>query len=507
MSAFRPHQKQFVLGPRSVSVWPDWIARSVSDRLVLSVCPKLRTTRLQSRDGVAYHLLGFAVLSDQPMKTIAEVFPTRHSSEIEEWTGYWAGKWALISAECIWPDATGFLGIYYRNVGGAIWISNSPALLGERLPDAPTQPYISWNVRHRTGIDWIPLPLTTRENVYKVMPLRTIHPVTGVVRPVRFGAAERDEGADEQSLATAIKTIMINWASSGFRDRYLSLTAGKDTRLVLAAASAAGLKLETRTVNYPEASKADLAMPPRLSAVVGMPHKMIRRPNPPLPLSEIMARSAAIVKHMDGATFHPASAAFAHGLDDFMHDSGRTITGGWVLGVGRCFHWRRFANAGLGEAVPSADQVLDAFFTHSYDTYPFWSTHPRQRWREAMQVWLDSLSEPRALKLDWREAFHLDQSIGGWCAGLLRLMDIHDGDYFPPSNCIWLLHLLLRDPIERKKEAFAHMNAVRLLCPALAKIPTNPPTGVTRVKRGIKKLLGDEATRMLRSLARRQGLR
>lgn len=507
MTTFRAHQKQFILGPKPVSVWPDWTIVNVGEGLVLSVCPKLGATRLQSRDGVAYCLLGFAVLADQPMKTIAEVFPSKDSSEIEDWTGFWSGKWALISAERVWPDASGCLGIYHRKVGGAVWISSSPALLGDHVPDAPSEPYIAWQVRHRNGMDWIPAPFTTRENVYKVMALRTINPVSGAIRPVRFSAAEADANIDAQTLASAMKTIMINWARAGFRDHYLSLTAGMDSRLILAAASAAGLKVEARTINYPEASKADLALPPRLAAIAGMPHKLIRRPNPPLPLSEIMSRSAAIVEHMDGATFHPVSATFAHGLDDFMHDAGRTMTGGQMFGLGRCVYFRRFGNAGLGAARPSPDQVLDAYFTHSYDSYPFWNTHPRARWREAMQAWLDSLSEPRALKLDWREAFHLDQAIGGWCSGMLRLLDIHDGNYFPPANCIWILHLLVRDPLEKKKDAVVHRDAIRLLSPALAELPTNPPTRIALVKRAVKRMLGDHGTQTLKSQLRRFKLR
>lgn len=483
-------------------VWPDWNIISVADGLVLSVCPKLNVMPLRSRDGVTYYLLGFAVLADQPMKTIAEEFPSRHSSEIEDWTGFWSGKWVLISAERVWPDATGCLGVYYREAGGALWISSSPALLGDRVPDAPSAPYIGWHIRHRTGIDWIPLPLTTRETVFKVMALRTIHPMTGALRPVHFGAAANDGKIDPQSLASAVKTIMINWGRTAFRDHYVSLTAGIDTRLILAAASAAGLAFAARTIKYAEASRADLTMPPRLAARVGVRHRLVARPHPPLPLSEVKARSAAIEQHMDGAAFHPAAAAFAHGLDDFMHDAGCIMTGGHILDMGRRMYWRRFANAGLGDALPSADQVLDAFFTRSIDPYPFWTSHPPARWREAMQLWLDSLSEPRALKLDWRDAFHLDQGAAGWESNLHRLMDLFDGVYFPPANCLWVLYLLLRGSTEDKGEVFAYNNAIRTLSPALAEIPINPPTRAQRVKRVVRQVLGEKRIRKLRSLAK-----
>lgn len=508
MTAFRAHTKQFLLGPSSVRIHPDWVAIELGSGLVLSVCPKLPVTRLQSRDGAVFHLLGLAVPADRPATTIAEIFPTKDASEVEDWTGFWAGKWVLIGDRCVWPDATTCIGIFHRRVGGAVWISSSPALLGEHLPEVPIAPYIAWHVRHRTGIDWIPLPLTTREEVYKMMPLRTIDPLTGVMRPVRFAAAEtNDAAADDRALATAMTTIMGNWAKLDFQDHYVSLTAGLDTRLILAATIAAGHKLPTRTVTYPEASKADLAMPPRLAAAVGVPHKLIRRPDPPLALSDVLARSSAIVAHTDGVTFHPSSAAFANGLDDFMNDPRRTMTIGHCFALGRCYYWRRFGNAGLREAPPSADQLLDAFYTHSYDPHPFWSSHPRARWREAMQLWLDSLAEPRALKLDWRDAFQLDQFQGGWGSAIHRHLDINDGHYFLPGNCLWVFHLLMRDPVEKRAVAFAHRNAIRILSPALAQVPTNPPSPARRVKRVVKSLLGERGTQALKSQLRRLKLR
>lgn len=507
MTAFRAHTKQFLLGPKPARIWPDWTIIEMADGLFLSACPRLRATRLHTREGIAYWLLGLAILADDPGRTIAELFPSKHASEIEEWTGFWAGRWALVSADGVWPDASGCLGIHHRIVGGEVWISSSPALLGDHVPGAPSEPYIAWHVLHRTGIDWIPVPLTTRENVYKLMALRTIHPVTGDIRPVRFRAAERDEGANGHALATALKTIMTNWGRIGYRQRYLGLTAGVDTRTVLAAASAAGVVAEACTIAYPEASRADLVLPPKLAAMAGIPHKLVRKPTPPLPLPEILARADAIAEHIDGATYHPVSSYFANGLDDFMHDAGCTMATGHILDLGRCFYWRRFANAGLGEALPTADQVLDAFFTRPTAPLPFWSRHPRARWREAVQIWLDSLATPRALKLDWRDAFHLDQGSGGWESTVLRAMDVVDGTYFPAGNCIWVLHLLTRYPVEQRMASFAYTETVRELFPALAKVPINPPGRIARVKRRARRLLGERATNVLKSYLRKLKLR
>src|SRR5262249_46510133 len=134
LQALIAHQKQFVLGHLPVRVRPEWESRQLTDRLFLSFCPKLRITRLQSSDGKVYYLLGLAVRADIPGCSIEEAFASRHSSEIEEWTGFWAGKWALISAERCWQDAAGLLGICYREAVGNVWISSSSAILGGYLP-------------------------------------------------------------------------------------------------------------------------------------------------------------------------------------------------------------------------------------------------------------------------------------------------------------------------------------------------------------------------------------
>ena len=507
MTALTPHQKQFVLGPMPVSVRPGWVSIRLAERLVLSHCPKLRVAPLQSLDGKDYWLLGLAVLADMPMTTIADRFRLKNSNEIEDWTGFWAGKWALISASNCWQDASGCLGIYYRDAAGAFWISSSPALLSDHLPDTPRLARIPWQVTHRMGIDWIPAPFTTREHVYKVLPQRTITPGTGAMRPISFAAASgnapmNDEApVNDDALASAFKTALINWAQEDFRERLVGLTAGLDTRTILAAASAANLDVEACTINYSDADRRDIALPPRLAASVGIPHRRITHPDPALDPSEIQARAAAIAEHMDDSTFHPVSASVADGLEGFMHDSGRTIAGGHVLGLARCYNWKRFARAGFAETLPSADQLLDAFFTRAPEPPHVWKPEPRPFWKEAMQLWINSLSDPVPLKLDWRDRFQLEQRVGAWNSGLERMSDLMDGTYFYPGNCLWIFHLLLQDPPEKRLVGSAQKRVIQLLEPRLSKFPVDAAS--TGVKSKMRALLGPVVTGKLKSLAKK----
>jgi hypothetical protein len=496
MTTFRSHQKQFVLGPEPVRVRPDWISFQLADRVVLSCCPKLRATRLRSLDGKEYFLLGVAVLADVPA-TIPELFQTKSSSEIEDWTAFWAGKWALISAASCLQDVSGCLGIYYREHQGTVWLSSSPALLSDHLPGAAPLPRIPWKITHETGIDWIPVPLTTREHVYKLLPGRKIAPGTGAITPTRFAAASGVTDIDDRALASTLKMIVANWARMEFRERFVTLTAGVDTRTILAAVKASNLDIETCTTKHPHTPHKDVALPPRLAASVGLRHTFLGFPK--LDAGEIAARQAAIAEHLDGATFHPVTRSFAEGSDDVWHDSGRTIAAGHVFGVAKCYFWETFAKAGLGATPPSTDQLLRAFFPQPPEPLPFW--------REAMESWLESLSDPVPLQVDWRDRFYLDQRLGGWNSEVQRLMDLLDCEFFYPGNCLWVFHLLFRDPPEKRQEAQSQKRAIKILEPRLMKFPINPPRLSKRMKNAaknaVKALVGVGAARKLKSFSRR----
>lgn len=494
MQGLLAHRNQYVLGPAPVRVRPDWICVPVGQRLVLSHCPKLRVQHLRSRDGIAHHLLGLAVPCDPDQASIAEHFCRKDAAEIEPWTGYWAGNWLLISERQCLQDASGSLGLMYRRVNGEVWISSSSALLGKHLPDAPPAARIPWRVPHNKGTDWIPAPFTMRQDVYKLLPQRTMDPRDGAIRAIRFQAREWVPDGLCKALATTLKTILVNWARSGHRQHWVSLTAGLDTRTILAAALATRVGIQTYTTHYPITLRRDLRLPPRLAALAGIPYTM--RKLTPLEEHERAARWAAISEHLDRATFHPIWD-YVSGHDDRVMDDGERIyTTGNCFELGQCFYWDKFSNIGLGAALPTVDQMLDTFAFKSA-----WRPEPIGAWRAAMQSWIDSLSEPVALDLDWRDRFYLDQRLGGWHAILAQGQSIFDAVRFCPANCLWVFHLLLQFPPEKRRQAFAQKEAIHLLAPALMRLPINPQPWPKRARQLARAVLGAGMAHRLKRLA------
>ena len=473
MQALVAHQKQFVLGPEAVRVRPEWEALQIADRLILSICPKLRVSKLQSRDGKNYYLLGLAVLADAPGSSVEYALASKLSSEIEDWTGFWAGKWALISATQCWQDAAGLLGLYHRRTADGFWISSSPAILGGYLPNVEPAKRLPWRIAHEKGMDWIPAPLTTRANVFKLLALRTIDPTSGAIRPVRFSAAQSSGTKDVRVLATTLKTVMGNWGETAFRERSVGLTAGFDTRTVLAAATAANVDFHAFTDVHQLLARADHALPPRLAAQVGVVHRF--RDNPVIDGVDVRARQAAIIAHMDRAIFHPTAEMCVSGRADHMHDGGLTIAAGHGFEIGRCAQWARFFRSGLTERAPTPGSLLRSFF-HA-------RPKPLSLWMDAMTIWQRSLTDPIPLDLDWRDRFYLEQRFGAWASTVQRTLDVLDGTFFYPANCLWIAHLMLQYSPRERRMGYAQRSAISLLAPPLAQMPFNPEPIGTRIKR------------------------
>jgi hypothetical protein len=342
-------------------------------------------------------------------------------------------------------------------------------------------------------MDWIPAPFTTREGIYKLLPQRAIDPVSGTQHPVRPGPTSAEPRELVASFASVLQTVMANWARSGCTRLEIALTAGLDTRTVLAATCAAHIDARAYTNLLPFMKRRDRVLPPRVAALVGIPHTFPTLP--PVDPHEAAAKRAAIAEHMDGATAHLSFDHFTNHDYDAAFGSGLSVVHGTCFELGRCFFWPKFARAGLGETAPTADQLLSVFTFQSS-----WRPEPIEHWREAINRWLGTLSEPVPLAPDWRDRFHLDQRLASWNTNVQRKADFVESTAFNPANCLRMLDLLLRPEPRRRAVGALQEDAIRLMAPDLLRLPINPAPVSERIKRNAKRLIGPEIAQRLRPL-------
>src|SRR5689334_13024915 len=126
------HHRQFVVGPEPVAPDAGWRATPVAGRLVLSYSPALRVVRVREARGAVWHLLGRAVAAAPGAPAPEEALAARTAEPIERVYSRWAGRWTLIGEGELHTDASGAMGCYHRSTGdGAVWASNSPALIND----------------------------------------------------------------------------------------------------------------------------------------------------------------------------------------------------------------------------------------------------------------------------------------------------------------------------------------------------------------------------------------
>jgi hypothetical protein len=286
---------------------------------------------------------------------------------------------------------------------------------------------------------------------------------------------------------------MTNWARCDFSRRLVGLTAGLDTRTLLAAARSARIDVDAVTDAFPFMKACDIALPPRLARAIGVRYRL--RKFAPVEAGEIESREAVISEHLDGAVGHPSfwhRARYDHaGVDEPRS----AMASGICFEVGRCFYWSKFANFGDRRAPSDADEILSAF-THRSS----WRPEPLELWRQALQSWIETLPQPVPIAMDWRDRFYLDQRLGSWSCRVQRGNDFVERAVFNPANSLWIFHLLLQFPPSERAAGVTQKDAIRILEPRLMNFPINPVPLRQRIARNARRFAGSSIGRTLRSV-------
>jgi hypothetical protein len=212
-------------------------------------------------------------------------------------------------------------------------------------------------------------------------------------------------------LLEALRHILTRVAAR-FARVHVTLTAGLDTRTLLAAGVAARVRLETVTLEHPRSSLADRVLPPRLAAIAGVEHRFV-------PTGTWSTEREAT---WDAHTFRLE-------LEDVVKAPARLARRFWD-----------FASVRL-----EAEQLSD------------WVT-----WRAR-----------HGSAFDWMDAFHVDQRLRGWAAACEQGLDLLAATSINPANCGFILGLISRG--DAAARAGGHeLAAIRLPGTGLDALPVNP---------------------------------
>lgn len=280
---------QFILGP-PVDV-ADWRTMPLENGTRLAFHPDLSVTRVTGT-GITLTLAGFMLDPLFPERTDEEILRglVRGCAGIDELivrTARFGGRWALIASDgerrIVLNDAIGLRQVFYApdERSGACWAASQPKLLADLLGLAISEPaarFMDSYAFRRQHEGWWPGDTTPYREVRHLLPNHCLDLASG--RAVRWwpkGPLPR-LAVDEAAGRVAVMLRGLLRAAAHRFELAIPVTAGLDSRVVLAASRDVRDRAVYFTLRQARMAddSADLAIPPRLLARLGLEHEIVR---------------------------------------------------------------------------------------------------------------------------------------------------------------------------------------------------------------------------------------
>jgi hypothetical protein len=480
-------RRQFVLGSRFVQELPTWRQAKAGPGLCLTVHPDLPFR--QAQDGsTSVTLLGYLLDPFDPQAADAEIVDRLHRKLQEDRsldglirsTYSLGGRWILIGDNGqsirLFHDACGLRQVFYtQRSSSGVWCASQPGLLARLLrldPDDEAWAFIRAH-RKRDPEYWWPVDSSPYRQARRLLPNHYLDLNTGMShRYWPTGDITRRTLKEVVEENAPFLQGLIESAARRF-DLAPSITAGKDTRLLLAASRTVRERLYCFTTLHWDLTRnsPDIAIPSRLLSRLGLPHHII-------PCPSQMDREFRQIYRSNVPTARDAYGTIAQGLYESYPSEKVCVKGNVSPITGLPYHdWlRERPGQQNGEIDP---QVLG------------WLTNREEEFAlRALARWVSDVDHS---DVDILDLFWWEDREGSWQATSQLEFDIVR-EVVSPFNCRLFLTITLSLPGSyRGKPAYAfHMEMARRLWPEVLQEPINPPArpSLMSIARGFLKRPG-----------------
>ena len=448
------HRRQFVIGSSPFRPYDNWLCRQLNSSSWISYCPELKIAWAKDADLVEWILLGLAVQTETNIELIAQI---SRLSTVEVVNNYWrwAGRWLLIGNSEIHLDANGLLGCFYGRDDRNIWVSSSPALLGQIL----TETKDTRSLVYGQGISWYTPPYSGFKGIKRLLASQILNFTSGEISPRPLMPDIKSNSNYSRTIISVKDALVTALQNLGKQQQplWLGLTAGYDSRLMLAIAKKAQINFTTFTRVAERMSVADRILPPRLAKECGIPHIFLRHKPP----QEQAARRQLVRQHTAGNVSDGDSEPYVMGVRDSL--TGISF-GGHGFAIASGFHTLRQLPATFDSPRKGAEQIAQLFDEPANSSAV-----------EGMTEWLTWVQQHPQKNLDWRDRFFLEQRQAGWLSSKEQVYDLTNLSRFPILNAACIYSLLLSIPEAKRLGSLVQVALIEQLAPELLQYPFNPP--------------------------------
>jgi PAS domain S-box-containing protein len=467
-------RRQFILGPRFAEKLESWKRIKVRNELCLTAHPDLPTYRV-TFENKAITLLGYALDPNDPHaddatilhRLLRDLCACAKLDDFFKCTYELGGRWILIVDDGkeirLFHDTVGYRQVFFTDLSlcNELWCASQPALIAEALGcqiDDEAKEFINFC----KGLDkeyWWPGDSTPYRETKCLLPNNWLDLKTGLHHrfwpdaPLRFVSL-----TDGVEKCAGLLQGLIKSAENRFK-LAMTLTAGRDTRLFLAAAREIRHKVNFCTFVYWKMTEQspDVEISSRLLSRLGLKHQIIQCPSSMEPgFQRLYMRNVAFA--------HDAWGVIAQGLHHQYPPDSVCVKGNAVAIAKANYRHNYFYK--LSESERGGEITTAALAKmHGIEGSSFAL--------KAFERWLSQLGN--TYNFDVLDLFQWEQKEARWQAMSQTEWDIVL-EVFDPYNCRALLSHMLSIPVEyRQPPTYAmHQALTARLWPELLSEPINP---------------------------------
>ncbi len=456
---------QFILSKRDGDLPPGWPARQLG-AWRLAVHPTLPVFDIRAQGGAHVGwLLGYPIspegrLVDGPVRCPASGGAADFTGQFETWLYAHGGRFAAVlladTLKRVYLDACGLLAAVHCPPQQIV--ASTPTLI-PRTADCGDAIIPEIQITAKGG--WYPFGLTPRRNVERLIPNHYLdldawqavrHWPKGEIEPI----------LDTQTAIAELAAIIKRTIAAVACDHapYMGLTAGRDSRILLACSRGLIDRIEFITAIVPRFGASWLDHPAvidqgiarRLARHFALRHRVL----PYLPITKA-----------DASQWHYRTGgcvgSFMNQRTSRQIDNCRPAVGGVGGELCRGYHWRRGDDE--SSVIDGADLVRRRDLP---DVEPL---------RQRSKQWLAALPVRNALTI-WG-LYHIEQMMGCW-SGPAHYGFAHGAFYISPFVHRRAMEIMLALPADYRRACQADTDLVASQWPELLRYPCNWPVGLRR---------------------------
>ena len=403
----------------------------------------------------------------------ADVSPER----LTLWSGHLAGRFARVTATAAGverdADRMGAYPLYAASAGGIEWTSNNPSILASLAGAAGL-----WHgaVASLVAGGW------SLSGDPAFAGVRRVPSALGLSDAVALIGAGLDPEAAADELTDVTRTLM-DWPG---RPNVVPVTAGRDSRLVLAAAMRAGVDFSANTGGRPGEPDVDVGR--RLAQVAGVAHELIAD-DPHGALHSHWRRAAELLWLSQGGA---ASLADAVGFPLGPREGPLPL---WHSGQGGEIARAYYSRARGSTPDALADSLYAVFAGRRPGRREPLGEEGERAVRDQIAAWVGDALDAGAQPEDVPDLFYLFKRMGTWAGPTHGAVEFVRDTTSPLWHERMLRHLLALPAGERAAEQF-HVRVLKRLAPELADAPGWPaPASPLRCRADRGRAFAAKATR------------